>query len=119
MPAQNDGVRERLAKATEIHISVTGRKSGRQISIPIWFVFDKDLYLLPVSGSDTQWYKNVLQNASIGIEVRGAKARLNAVPVTEPGAVKSVVEKFREKYGAGEVKKYYSNFDAALVAKVP
>ena len=28
--------------------------------------------------------------------------------------VKSVVEKFREKYGAGDVKKYYSKFDVAV-----
>jgi chromatin remodeling complex protein RSC6 len=30
-------------------------------------------------------------------------------------AVKSVVEKFREKYGAKDVKKYYSKFDVAVV----
>jgi hypothetical protein len=29
--------------------------------------------------------------------------------------VKSVVEKFREKYGAKDVKKYYSTFDVALL----
>jgi hypothetical protein len=28
-----------------------------------------------------------------------------------------VVEKFREKYGPGDVKKYYSKFDAAVLAK--
>jgi hypothetical protein len=28
--------------------------------------------------------------------------------------VKSVVEKFREKYGAGDVKKYYSKFHVAV-----
>jgi hypothetical protein len=32
--------------------------------------------------------------------------------------VKSVVEKFREKYGAKDVKKYYSKFDEAVVAKL-
>jgi hypothetical protein len=26
-----------------------------------------------------------------------------------------VIEKFREKYGAKDVKKYYSNFDVAVV----
>jgi hypothetical protein len=26
-----------------------------------------------------------------------------------------VVEKFRQKYGAGDVKKYYSKFDVAMV----
>jgi hypothetical protein len=29
--------------------------------------------------------------------------------------VKSVVEKFREKYGASDVKKYYSKFDVAVL----
>jgi hypothetical protein len=29
--------------------------------------------------------------------------------------VKSVVEKFREKYGAKDVKKYYSKVDVAVV----
>jgi hypothetical protein len=28
--------------------------------------------------------------------------------------VKSVIEKFRDKYGAGEVKNYYSKFDVAV-----
>jgi hypothetical protein len=30
--------------------------------------------------------------------------------------VSSVIEKFRAKYGAADVKKYYSKFDVALVA---
>jgi len=33
--------------------------------------------------------------------------------------VKSVVEKFREKYGARDVKKYYSKFDVAVVLVEP
>jgi hypothetical protein len=50
-------------------ISVTGRKWGRTISIPVWSVLEGDtLYLLPVQGSDTQWYKNVLKNSSIRID---------------------------------------------------
>src|SRR3989449_10235827 len=55
-------------------ITVTGRKSGRAISIPVWFVLEDDkLYLLPVLGSDTQWYKNVLKKPSIRIDARGAE----------------------------------------------
>jgi len=34
--------------------------------------------------------------------------------VTDARTVKSVVDKFREKYGAGDVKKYYSKFDVAV-----
>jgi deazaflavin-dependent oxidoreductase (nitroreductase family) len=99
---------------------VTGRKSGRTISIPVWFVFEDDnLYLLPVQGSDTQWYKNVLKNPRIRIDLRGAEAEVKPVPITDAKQVKSVVEKFRAKYGAKDVKKYYSKFDVAVVAQIP
>ena len=37
-----------------------------------------------------------------------------AVPITDAKMVKSMVEKFREKYGAKDVKKYYSKFDVAV-----
>ncbi len=108
-------LKSHLTRFRQIKLSVVGRKSGKTISIPVWFVLeDNKLYLLPVKGSDTQWYKNVLQNPSIRINARGAEAEFRAIPITEAKAVKSVIEKFREKYGAGDVKKYYSKFDVAV-----
>ena len=118
-PARKDALIDRLARSREINISVTGRKSGRTISIPVWFVSDDEtLYLLPVQGSDTQWYKNVLKNPSMRIDARGEEDEVKAVPLTDTKQVSRVVEKFRSKYGAGDVKKYYSKFDAAVVAKI-
>jgi len=118
MPARNDSLKDRLSRFREITISVIGRKSGRTISIPVWFVLEEDkLYLLPVQGSDTQWYRNVLNNPMIRIDARGAKAEFQAVPITDATRVSSVVEKFREKYGASDVKKYYSKFDVAVLAQ--
>jgi deazaflavin-dependent oxidoreductase (nitroreductase family) len=117
-PAPNNHLKDRLSRSREINISVTGRKSGRTISNPVWFVLDGDkLYLLPVKGSDTQWYKNVLKNPTLRIEEGGAEAELRAVPVTDAKEVASVVEKFRAKYGT-DVKKYYSKFDVAVVAQL-
>ena len=119
MPARNDDLKDRLSRYREINITVTGRNSGRAISIPVWFVLEDDtLYLLPVQGSDTQWYKNVLKKPSIRIEAGGAEAEVRAVPVKDANKVKSVVEKFRDKYGANDVKKYYSKFDVAVVAQI-
>ncbi len=119
MPTSKDALKElkeRLARYREITISVIGRKSGKWISRPVWFVLDGDkLLLLPVQGSETQWYKNVLENPSIRIDARGARGEFRAVPVTDAKTVKSVVEKFREKYGAKDVKKYYSKFDVAVL----
>ena len=124
MPAPKDALRDRLSRSSEINITVTGRKSGRAITNPVWFVFDKDrdkdkLHLLPVKGSDTQWYKNVLKNPSIRIDARGADAALQAVPVTDAKQVSSVVEMFRAKYGKGDVKKYYSKLDVAVLVQMP
>src|SRR5215467_1598679 len=114
-PASSDTLRDRLSRYREIKITVTGRKSGRAISTPVWFVLDADkLYLLPVTGSDTQWYKNVQKNPSMRIDARDTESDFHAVPVTNAAQVKSVVEKFREKYGAGDVKKYYSKLDVAV-----
>jgi len=112
-------LKDRLARYRQVKLSVIGRKSGKTISIPVWFVLEGDsLYLLPVSGSDTQWYKNVLKNPSIRIEARGAESELRATPIAEAEGVKSVVAKFRAKYGAGDVKKYYSKFDVGVVAEI-
>jgi hypothetical protein len=58
-----------------------------------------------VQGSDTQWYKNVRE--PIDWNARGVEAEFRAVPVTAAKALKAVVEKFREKYGANDVKKYH------------
>jgi deazaflavin-dependent oxidoreductase (nitroreductase family) len=116
-PTRKDALKDRLSRSREITITVTGRKSGRTISIPVWFVLDGNkLHLLPVSGSDTQWYKNALKNPSIQIEAGGTKAEVKVAPITDPKQVSSVAEKFRAKYGASDVKKYYSKFDVALLA---
>jgi hypothetical protein len=104
VPRSNDDLKDRLSRYRQIKISVIGRKSGRTISIPVWFVLEGEkIYLLPVQGSDTQWYKNVLQNRSIRVDARGVEAEFRATPMTDAKAVKSVVEKFRDKYGATDV----------------
>ena len=46
--------------------------------------------------------------------MHGVGAEFRAAPVTDAKTVKSVVAKFREKYGAKDVKKYYSKFDVAV-----
>ena len=118
MTSKND-LRDRLARTSEINLTVTGRKSGRQISNPVWFVVEKDkLDLLPVKGSDTQWYQNVLKNPAIRIEAGGEAIELRAAPTTDTKQVADVTEKFRTKYGPGDVKKYYSKLDVAVTAKL-
>lgn len=117
MAKRNESLEDRLSRDREIAITVTGRKSGRTISLPIWFVWDDGkLYLLPVKGSDTQWYKNVLKNPSIRIDTGDAQSELKVVAVSDPTQVKCVVEKFRGKYGTSGVN-LYSKLDVAVIAQ--
>jgi deazaflavin-dependent oxidoreductase (nitroreductase family) len=119
MPNLKDNLKERLSRYRQIKISVIGRKSGQTISVPVWFVLEGEkIYLLPVQGSDTQWYRNVLQNPWIRIDARGVGGEFRAISVTDATTVNSVVEKFRAKYGAKDVKKYYSKFDVAVVTEM-
>jgi deazaflavin-dependent oxidoreductase (nitroreductase family) len=106
---------EALKNTDEIEITVTGRKSGRKISNPVWFVQEGEkLYLLPVKGSDSEWYKNILKTPAMRLGAGGKEIKIEARTITDKAAVRDVVEKFRSKYGTDQVKKYYSKFDVAV-----
>jgi deazaflavin-dependent oxidoreductase (nitroreductase family) len=106
---------EALKNTDEIEITVTGRKSGRGISSPVWFVQEGEkLYLLPVKGSDSDWYKNILKTPTMRLNASGKEWSAEVKPVTDKVKVRDIVQKFRDKYGADQVKKYYSKFDVAV-----
>ena len=112
--AQTD-FRTALQGSNEIEITVTGRTSGRSLTYPVWFALDGDkLYLIPVKGSDTDWYKNLRKTPTIRLEARGNTFTTSARLLTDEAQVGEVVEKFRDKYGAGQVKAYYPKLDVAV-----
>jgi deazaflavin-dependent oxidoreductase (nitroreductase family) len=108
-------VKSALEGATEIELTVTGRRSGREITDPVWFVAEGDtLYLVPVYGLDSDWYRNVLKTPTIRVAADGAEATATAKPITDPDAVNRVVDKFRAKYGADQVARYYEKPEVAV-----
>jgi hypothetical protein len=107
--------KQALEGTDEIEVTVTGRSSGRKITNPVWFVQEGDeLYLLPVRGSDTDWYRNVLKTTTIWLSADGSEFSATAKPITDPAEVRDVVDKFRAKYGGGEIARYYTKLDVAL-----
>ena len=104
-----------LDDTREIELTVTGRNSGRQISIPVWFVRDGEkLYLVPVKGSDSDWYKNVLKTPTIRLAAEAAQLNATATPTSDTANVEQVLDKFRAKYGARDVEAYYPKQDVAV-----
>jgi len=80
-----DRFRQALRRRREIAITVRGRRTGRKITLPVWYVLDRTtLWLLAVNGTRTR--------------VR----------------VRPVVDRFREKYGRADVTRYYPRLDAAV-----
>ncbi len=111
-----DNAHQKLNEASEITFSVKGRKTGKEIPRPVWFVCeDNTLYLLPVQGSSTNWYKNFLADPMLKISLGGMDMpATRGKQITDASGVETVVRKFRSKYGEGDVKKYYSKFDVAV-----
>ena len=106
--------RTALQGANEIEITVTGRTSGRSLTYPVWFALEGDkLYLIPVKGSDTDWYKNVRKTPTIRLEARGKTFTTSARLLTDQAQLDKVLEKFRDKYGRN-VKSYYPKLDVAV-----
>jgi deazaflavin-dependent oxidoreductase (nitroreductase family) len=107
-----------LRRRKEIRITVRGRRTARKITLPVWFVLDDStLWLLPVKGSRSHWFRNLGANPSLVIQAGERRATTTAELLTGRARVRSVVERFRRKYGRADVARYYSRFDAAV--KVP
>ena len=107
--------RTAVQSSNELEITVTGRTSGRSLSYPVWFALDGDkLYLIPVRGSDTEWYKNLRKTPTIRLEARGQTfTTTSAHLLTDQAHLDKILEKFRGKYGRN-VKSYYPKLDVAV-----
>ncbi len=107
-----------LKTGDQIRITVVGRKTGRKISLPVWFVLEGErLMLMPVLGTGTNWYKNLQKKPAIVVSAGGATLSPKPTLTTDSARVKEIAEKFRAKYGASYVKRYYPKLDACV--KIP
>jgi hypothetical protein len=70
--------------------------------------------LLPVQGSDTNWYKNLLVDPTLKISVNGVEVPVRGKAITDDNKVDNIVRKFKSKYGEGDVRKYYPKPDVAV-----
>ena len=109
-----------LTNKTELEITVKGRRTQKPHSTPVWFVDQKDkIYLLPVKGSDTNWYKNIRVNPNMTLTVDKKSLQVKAKPIDEPNRVKEIINLFDAKHGADEIKKWYTKLDVAVEIPLP
>ena len=104
-----------LQDRKEISITVKGRRSGREVTLPVWFAREGNtVWLLPLHGSRTQWYRNVLADPTVTVRAGGRALRIAGRPRTDRRAIQRVLDQFRQKYGTGDVARYYDHSDAVV-----
>ncbi len=109
---------EALHGRQELTITIRGRRSGHPIILPVWFVHNgSDVLLLPVHGSKSQWFLNLQANATITLNAGRQRLTGTAHLFVDQAKAMAARKLFEQKYGASEVAKYYSVFDA--VVEVP
>ena len=118
--ANEEAFRRLLRERLELQLTDSGRRSGQERRRPVWFVVEGDvLHLLPVSGSDTNWYRNILAHPHVTLTVDGESFTATTRPITDPSLVTATVARFRARYGASDVARYYSKLDVAVEIDLP
>jgi hypothetical protein len=106
-----------LEHTSEIELGTMGRISKRETTRPVWFVqHDDTLFLLPVRGAASDWYRNVLSTPTIHIRAGRTEHDTEATPITDPERVRGVVDDFSAKYGADQVASFYPRPEVAVAA---
>src|SRR4030095_8208663 len=83
-----------LKETDEIDLTVSGRMSGRKTTRPVWFVHEGNtLYLLPETGSEAGWYKNLVKDRTVTLAVDNVRHAAKGRPITAPAKVRGIVEK--------------------------
>lgn len=71
-----------------MQITVAGRKTGRQYSLPVGF-FEQDGFLWVLSSRDRTWWRNVRGGAPVDLYLRGEPREGLAEPVLDESAVRT------------------------------
>jgi len=105
------------ALKSTVEVEFTVRRSGKRTTRPVWFVVDgATIYLLPMYGTDTKWYRYTTANPEIELSARGKTVRAEASLVLDAQKLADVIDRFRSKYG--DLKRYYRKLDAAIAVTI-
>ena len=75
-----------------------GRKTGRPYQVTIWFTVDGDHVNIQTMNTKRQWVQNVLANPRISLRIGNETLEGRATPVSDPTAMKRIVELMKKKY---------------------
>ena len=117
--ADRENLLSKLKQASEVRITVRGRKSKRKVSAPVWFILEgRKITLVPTKGSDSEWSKNLVKDPQIELGVGETTVSSEATLVRDSKQVENVLDKFRAKYRSMWSESYYTKRDVCMEVPV-
>jgi hypothetical protein len=118
-PVNRKDFLSRLKQSSEVRITVRARISKRYVSAPVWFAVDGGkAVLVPMKGSDSNWFKDLKKDPHIELNVGDMTIPLKANLVRNPKQVEKVLDKFRAKYRSTWSESYYTKRDVYVEVPV-
>jgi deazaflavin-dependent oxidoreductase (nitroreductase family) len=89
-----------VADQSTVELTTTGRKSGQQRPVTIWFVVDDQgrLFVQSGGGGTTDWYRNLLETPAVTLRIGDLRASAISTPIGDAAETARVHELFRQKY---------------------
>ncbi|MDQ7850172.1 MAG: nitroreductase family deazaflavin-dependent oxidoreductase [Armatimonadota bacterium] len=114
-----DPFTQALRRRDQITITTIGRRTGRAIALPVWFVLERGrVWLLPTRGRRNHWFRNLLANPTLTVRAGRYRRTFTVRPLENKTVARRVAARFRAKYGPEQVGEYYSGFDAAVEVRL-
>jgi deazaflavin-dependent oxidoreductase (nitroreductase family) len=74
-------------------LTTTGRKSGLPRTTPLQFEkVGGDIYIASARGVEADWYKNILANPQVHVQIGSLEYDAIAEPVADPGRIADFIE---------------------------
>jgi deazaflavin-dependent oxidoreductase (nitroreductase family) len=104
-----------LKRSSEVRITVTGRKTMKKFSTPVWFILDgRKVILVPTMGSDNNWFKDLVKDPRIELSVGKNTIASEATIVRDSDQAENVIGKLRAKYRSMWSDSYYTKRDVCV-----
>ena len=74
-------------------LTTLGRKSGLPRTTPLQYEdVDGNFYVASARGAEADWYRNILANPDVRIQIRDREFEAMAEPVTDPAGIADFIE---------------------------
>lgn len=96
-----------LKDAEEILLITTGRRTGREHAVTLWFAVHRGVLWLRTD-TEADWYRNLVAQPACRVRVGDLDVAGRREPIAdEPAALRELIERWRAKYGREWVGDWY------------